>query len=92
MCELYEHAPINKWIFGLLIMFLLAAHSAMEAVASLGGAEGPFEMILDSIGGPMPSGQTWQRMRSWGSISRTISRAWMEYNRDIETLENLFCH
>ena len=36
----------------------------LEKVASLGGANGPFEMILTYVGGPMPDGLPWQFIRT----------------------------
>ena len=58
----------------------------MERVASVGGADGPFELILEFVGGPMPHGDVWQRIRQWRYLSRAISLAWMQYNRDIESV------
>ena len=65
---------------------LLAQDIAMERVAQLGGADGPFEMILEFVGGRMPEGETWSRIRTWRALSRTISLAWMQYNRGEETV------
>jgi len=64
----------------------LAQVIAMERIAQLGGADGPFEMILQFVGGRMPAGATWNRIREWRALSRTISLAWMQYNRDTETV------
>ena len=58
----------------------------MECVAALGGADAPFEMIFAFVGGEAPQGPVWSLMRTWRAISRTISLAWMQYNRDVETV------
>jgi hypothetical protein len=58
----------------------------MEQVARLGGADGPLEMILEFVGGRMPSGEPWNYIRSWRALSREFSFAWMEYNRSSETV------
>ena len=58
----------------------------MEKVAGVGGAEGPFELILEFIGGRYPQGEPWNYIRSWRWLSRAVSLAWMQYNRDIETI------
>ena len=60
--------------------------SNMDRVAALGGGDGPFEMIFEFVGGRAPSGHTWGLMRTWRAISRTFSLAWMQYNRDVETV------
>ena len=58
----------------------------MDKVAKLGGAEGAFELILEFVGGRMPSGDTWNYIRSWRALCREVSLAWMQYNRDIESV------
>ena len=58
----------------------------MDTVAKLGGADGPFELILEYVGGMMPSGSVWMYIRSWRALCREVSLAWMQYNRDIETV------
>ena len=58
----------------------------MERVARLGGAEGPFELILEYVGGREPHGEIWQWIRSWRALCRALSLAWMQYNRDVETV------
>ena len=59
----------------------------MERVAELGGANGPFEMIFQYVVGyaPMPD-REWYLVRTWRAISRCVSLAWMQYNRDVETV------
>jgi hypothetical protein len=59
-------------------------------VCALGGADGPYELILEYVGGPMPGGpagsddeQIWQRMRSWMLLSREWFRSWLEYQREL---------
>ena len=59
---------------------------AMERVAQLGGANAPFELILEYVGGPTPSGREWQYIRSWRALCHAVSLAWMQYQRDVETV------
>ena len=58
----------------------------MENIARMGGAEAPFELILEYVGGPTPSGPVWYRILTWRAVSRAVSLAWMQYNRDVETV------
>ena len=55
-------------------------------ICALGGAEGPYEQILEFVGGRMPGGapgsdaeNTWQRMRSWMVMCRQWFAAWQQY-------------
>ena len=58
----------------------------METVARMGGAHAPYERIMDFVGGRFPSGLHWQYIKSWRAVCRTLSLAFMQYNRDIETV------
>ena len=58
-------------------------------VCALGGAEGPYETILQFVGGRVPGGApgssaelTWQRMRSWVVMCRAWLLAWRQYKRE----------
>ena len=60
-----------------------------EDICALGGADAPFEQILEYVGGRIPGGEpgtmaerTWQRMRSWIVTSRAFFLAWREYQRE----------
>ena len=59
---------------------------AMDRVAQLGGAHAPFEQILQYVGGEAPDGPVWYRIRTWRALCRAVSLAWMQYNRDVETV------
>ena len=58
-------------------------------VCAAGGADGPYELILEYVGGRMPGGpprsqaeRTWQRMRSWVVLCRVWLTAWRQYQRE----------
>ena len=61
----------------------------VQDILALGGAEAPYEQVLEYIGGRMPGGpegseeeNTWLRMRSWCAISRSWLLAFRQYNRE----------
>ena len=61
----------------------------LSDVLALGGADGPYEMVLEYVGGRMPGGppgsideRVWQQMRSWMVASRAWFAAWQQYQRE----------
>ena len=67
----------------------IASMARFEDICAIGGADAPFEQILEYVGGRMPGGapgtmaeRTWQRMRSWMVISHAFFAAWQQYQRE----------
>ena len=62
----------------------------IEDVCTLGGADTPYELILEYVGGRVPGGapgtpeqSIWLRMRSWMLVSRRWLVAWRQYQREL---------
>ena len=58
-------------------------------LCALGGAHGPYELVLQYVGGRMPGGPpnsneeaAWQRMRSWAVLCRAWLGAWRQYQSE----------
>jgi len=58
---------------------------AIHGIFEVGGAEGPFEMIMEHCVGPMGSPEAaWRQCRSWQSVCKGWHYAFLEYQRDID--------
>ena len=59
----------------------------MLTICDLGGANAPYEQILEYVGGRMPGGYPGsphrERIRSWMVICKDWFHAFKEYNREI---------
>ena len=53
-------------MYCLFVLQLIAM--GLEDVAKCGGADGPFELILEYVGGRMPHGLVWNYIRSWRAL------------------------
>jgi len=54
-------------------------------IFEIGGAEGPFEMIMEGCVGPLPDMvPAWYQCMSWQAVCKGWQYAFWEYNRDID--------
>ena len=76
----------TRGYFSLLLAAAIMAH--ISDVCACGGAEGPYEQILEFVGGRCPGGapgtegdRIWQRMLSWRFLCLSWHLVWKQYQR-----------